>query len=112
MPWLKVGMIKLPSIIMYSLNDIKSVQIEITERCNAACPACTRNYFGYGANPGIWTGNMTLDQFKILLPEEFKFTEREQEEITRQRRRKPRRGQRFIMRVSTLRISKLRLSED
>lgn len=56
---------------MYSLNDIKSVQIEITERCNAACPACTRNYFGYGANPGIWTGNMTLDQFKILLPEEF-----------------------------------------
>ena len=56
---------------MYNLNDIKSVQIEITERCNAACPACTRNYFGYSANPGIWTGNMTLEQFKILLPEEF-----------------------------------------
>ena len=56
---------------MYDLNDIKSVQIEITERCNAACPACTRNYFGYSANPGIWTGNMTLEQFKTLLPEEF-----------------------------------------
>ena len=56
---------------MYDLKDIKSVQIEITERCNAACPACTRNYFGYSANPGIWKGNMTLEQFKILLPEEF-----------------------------------------
>ena len=56
---------------MYDLKDIKSVQIEITERCNAACPACTRNYFGYSSIPGIYKGNMTLEQFKILLPEEF-----------------------------------------
>jgi len=56
---------------MYDITNIKSIQIEITERCNAACPACQRNYFGYGSKPGIYKGNMTLEQFKILLPEDF-----------------------------------------
>jgi len=56
---------------MYDLKNIKSVQIEITERCNAACPACQRNYFGYGSRPGIYKGNMSLEQFKTLLTEEL-----------------------------------------
>ena len=53
---------------MYRYNDITSVQIEITEKCNAACPACSRTYFGYGELAGIYQKHMSLDEFKLLLP--------------------------------------------
>jgi MoaA/NifB/PqqE/SkfB family radical SAM enzyme len=56
---------------MYDFKNIESIQIEITERCNAACPACQRNIFGYGSSPGIYKSDMSLEQFKILLSKEF-----------------------------------------
>ena len=28
---------------MYNLNQINEVHLEITQRCNAACPMCDRN---------------------------------------------------------------------
>lgn len=53
---------------MYRYNDITSVQIEITEKCNAACPACSRTYYGYGELAGIYQKHMSLDEFKLFLP--------------------------------------------
>jgi MoaA/NifB/PqqE/SkfB family radical SAM enzyme len=53
---------------MYDYKDITGVQIEITEKCNAACPACSRTYYGYGELAGIYQKHMSLDEFKLLLP--------------------------------------------
>jgi len=52
---------------MYRYKDITSVQIEITEKCNAACPACSRAYYGYGELAGTYQKHMSLDEFKFLL---------------------------------------------
>jgi len=49
-------------------KDVTGVQIEITEKCNAACPACSRTYYGYGELAGIYQKHMSLDEFKLLLP--------------------------------------------
>ncbi len=29
--------------MIYRYNEIKTVHLEITERCNASCPMCARN---------------------------------------------------------------------
>ena len=31
---------------MFQAKDIRHIEIELTTRCNAACPQCSRNYFG------------------------------------------------------------------
>lgn len=36
---------------MFNYDDIDEYQIEITTRCNAACPQCPRNNNGEGVNP-------------------------------------------------------------
>lgn len=54
---------------MYDYKDITAIQIEITEKCNAACPSCSRTHYGYGELAGIYQKHMSLDEFKVLLPE-------------------------------------------
>lgn len=56
---------------MYKYSDIRKVQIEITEKCNAACPACGRNFYGYGVIPGLLNSNMSLEEFKFLINEDL-----------------------------------------
>lgn len=56
---------------MYKYSDIKEVQVEISEKCNAACPACPRNFYGYSTTPGLYDKNMTLDEFKSLFTPAF-----------------------------------------
>ena len=38
-----------------ALEDVRELHVEITNICNAACPMCARNDFGYGVspNPGL-----------------------------------------------------------
>ena len=38
---------------MYNIADIKEVHLEITQRCNAACPMCDRNHNGGQVNRHI-----------------------------------------------------------
>ena len=57
--------------MMYSYNDIKHLHLEISSLCNAQCPQCPRNFFGYKHNFGYVEKNMTLEEAKIIFPESF-----------------------------------------
>jgi|LakMenEpi03Aug12_release.lakeMendotaPanAssembly.Ray.scaffolds.fasta_scaffold94481_2 MoaA/NifB/PqqE/SkfB family radical SAM enzyme len=56
---------------MYSLSDIKSVHLEITNKCQAKCPMCARNMQGGILNPFIELTEITLEQFKEWFPVDF-----------------------------------------
>ena len=51
---------------MLKLQDIRTVHVELTTRCNARCPMCMRNYRGYDYNSGYPTTELSLDQFKHI----------------------------------------------
>jgi len=58
---------------MYRVEDIKSVHLEVTQRCNAACPMCDRNENGGAVNQHI-RGNLkelSLEDCKKMFPPEF-----------------------------------------
>lgn len=56
---------------MYSLQDIRHVHLEISSLCNAACPLCPRNFYGYEFNDGYVEHNMTLTEAKQIFQPEF-----------------------------------------
>ena len=56
---------------MYSLEEITAVHLEITSRCQAKCPMCSRNLQGGKVNPLIDLDEVTLEQFKEWFPIEF-----------------------------------------
>jgi MoaA/NifB/PqqE/SkfB family radical SAM enzyme len=56
---------------MYKIEEIKNVHLEISSRCNAACPLCPRNFNGYPYNDGYVEHDMTLDQAQQIFQPEF-----------------------------------------
>lgn len=46
---------------LWTLNDIDEFQIEITSRCNAACPMCTRKLSTGRVNPFLPISQLNLD---------------------------------------------------
>jgi MoaA/NifB/PqqE/SkfB family radical SAM enzyme len=44
--------------------NINSIHIELTDKCQAACPMCWRNTYGAGERPHIRNVEITLEQFK------------------------------------------------
>lgn len=56
---------------MYELSDIKSIHLEITQRCQARCPMCDRNENGGAVNKHINLDELTLDDCKTIFPPEF-----------------------------------------
>lgn len=56
---------------MYQLTDIKHVHLEISSKCNASCPLCPRNFYGYPFNDGYVEHNMTLEESKQIFSLEF-----------------------------------------
>ena len=38
---------------MYTYEDIRTIHLEVTQNCQAACPMCDRNCNGEGVNPHI-----------------------------------------------------------
>ena len=52
--------------MMYSFSDIKILQLEISNHCNAACPQCPRNYFGGKTISTLPLNRWTLNDFKKL----------------------------------------------
>lgn len=55
---------------MITLSEIREIHIELTTRCNASCPQCPRNYFGFDYNGGYPVTELALPQIqKILLPD-------------------------------------------
>ena len=55
---------------MYPLN-IDQVHIELTDKCQAACPMCMRNYFGGKEREIIKNVEVSLDDIKKWFPLEF-----------------------------------------
>ena len=46
--------------MLKKLEQLKSIHIELTTRCNARCPMCVRNYRGHDYNSGYPTCELTL----------------------------------------------------
>ena len=54
---------------MFSFQDLKQIHLEITNRCQASCPMCSRNHHGGLENPLIKNNDWTIQDFqKILSP--------------------------------------------
>jgi len=55
---------------LYRYEDLRIVHLELTHRCNAACPMCARNLHGGAINPDMPLSELSLaDVEAILLPE-------------------------------------------
>tara|TARA_B100001971_G_C18214110_1_gene552688 strand:- start:521 stop:1648 length:1128 start_codon:yes stop_codon:yes gene_type:complete len=50
----------------FYFNDIHLLDIELSNRCNAACPMCARNIHGYSINPRLQLDELTLDDIKNI----------------------------------------------
>ena len=53
---------------MFEFAELKQVQIEITNRCQASCPMCPRNIHGGIENPLLKHNDWTLDNFVKIFP--------------------------------------------
>lgn len=51
---------------MYTYAEIKQVHLELSSICNARCPGCPRNFYGYPNNDGFVERNMTLPEIKKI----------------------------------------------
>ena len=51
---------------MFKFNELKALQIEITNRCQASCPLCARNVHGGLDNPLIKLNDWSLADFKKI----------------------------------------------
>jgi len=57
---------------MFSFTDLQSVHIEITNRCQAQCPMCSRNFHGGISNSLLQEADWTLQDFKRIFTCEVK----------------------------------------
>jgi MoaA/NifB/PqqE/SkfB family radical SAM enzyme len=57
--------------MIYSIDQIQHLHLEISSLCNAACPLCPRNFWGYEYNTGYKEHNMTLAEAQRIFPIEF-----------------------------------------
>ncbi|OGQ06015.1 MAG: hypothetical protein A3F82_05185 [Deltaproteobacteria bacterium RIFCSPLOWO2_12_FULL_44_12] len=57
--------------MIYRLEDIVYVQVEVTSKCNSACPQCPRNVFGGRDLPTLPLVDLTLEDCQKIFPEDF-----------------------------------------
>ena len=56
---------------MYNYNQIRSIHLENTQKCQASCPMCDRNQNGGALNPHIDLSELTVDDCKRIFEPEF-----------------------------------------
>lgn len=56
---------------MYNLPNVKRLHIELSSKCNASCPACSRNLCGGPVAPNLVLTELTLDDIKKMIPYQF-----------------------------------------
>ena len=56
---------------MYTIEQIKTIHLEITQKCQAACPMCDRNQNGGALNPHIKLDELTLEDCKNIFTPKF-----------------------------------------
>jgi len=57
--------------MLYKYSEIKTVHLEITDKCNAACPMCARNINGGEENPQLPNIELTIDDIKHIFNTDF-----------------------------------------
>lgn len=57
-------------LLMYPYN-VKSLHLELTDKCQASCPMCARNYNGGKEREYLQLTEITLEKFKKWFPVEF-----------------------------------------
>ena len=57
--------------MLYRYTDIKTVHLEVTDKCNAACPMCARNINGGEDNPQLPNVELSLEDVKTMFPVDF-----------------------------------------
>ena len=57
--------------MIYRITDVVHLHLEISSLCNASCPGCPRNMFGYPFNAGYVEHNMTLAEAKKIFQPDF-----------------------------------------
>jgi len=55
---------------MFTFQQLENIHLEITNRCQASCPMCSRNVHGGLENPFIKNKDWTVNDFKSILNEE------------------------------------------
>lgn len=56
---------------MYKYDEIRAIHLEVTDKCNAACPMCARNINGGEDNPQLPNVELTLDDAKKIFEPKF-----------------------------------------
>ena len=56
---------------MYRYEDIRTIHLEVTQNCQAACPMCDRNMNGKGINPHINLDELSLEDCKDIFSPRF-----------------------------------------
>ena len=52
---------------MIAIEDINWLHIELSSKCQAACPMCNRNSYGGMKNPKLVLADWTLEEFKTII---------------------------------------------
>ncbi len=52
----------------FSTLSIKTIHLEITEKCNASCPSCGRNILGGELNPHLSMASLSLQDIQSIFP--------------------------------------------
>ena len=52
-------------------SNINGVHIELTDKCQASCPMCARNFLGGAERPFVGKKEITLESFKQWFPSSF-----------------------------------------
>ena len=55
---------------MFKFNELKTVHLEISTRCQASCPMCPRNYHGGLENPNLKIADWTYAEFAKIFDAE------------------------------------------
>jgi len=53
------------------VSEVTTVHLELTDKCQAQCPMCARNFHGGPTRPFIKNGDMSIDDFKKWFPKPF-----------------------------------------
>jgi len=56
---------------MYTLKNIKKLHIELTTRCNASCPVCSRNMSGGRTSHFLENNELTIQDIEQFVPDEI-----------------------------------------
>jgi hypothetical protein len=56
---------------MFSFLELNQIHVEITTRCQASCPMCSRNYHGGLENPNLKLADWTINDFQNIFTHEL-----------------------------------------